>query len=773
MLSDVVVIESGRRLATSYAGRLLRDLGAVVVRVEPHGGDPVRVEQPAYAEYLHGGKQSVTIGALHDRDRAADVVLHDDSPESLELARSLAGPGVVAVSVSDYGLTGPLAGTAATELTLQAEAGICVVHHTGDRPPVEAGTDLGELAAGASAAQAAVTAMLSRDAGAPRVAADVSVFESVLAVQQFPWLFGTIDHHPVYPTPQAPVPGIEKTADGWVCVVSVTGPQWKDFKAIAGVPELEDERFDMVTPRVVLSSEVTPLVRRFTERHTTEDLVELGAANRVPMAPVGTPDSVTTFPPYRDRGTFVPQASGRGVRPRPPFRCQAAPWMVEPLAEVGAHDAVEPSPARRPRIPVHPDATGALPLRGLKVLELGTFQAGPIVTSNLAALGAEVIKVEAVNRPDLIRLAGPPLSVDRSWERYAAFAGVNTGKREVTADLSTAEGLEIVRRLVAGADVVLENFLPRVLDEHGLDYQSMRLVNPDVLLVRMPAWGLDGPWADRPGFTYTVNAASGLASLTGYPDREPLITGTIVDPFAAMVATTVALSAIRNRAQTGQGGMVEIPLCDVAVQLVAAAVVGWSATGVVATRSGNRRLGTGPRNIYRCADGRQVAIDAESDEHWNALASLPFVKEWATAPELEDAAARAARLSELDGLLGGSCAILAADDVVAQLRRAGVPAAPVETGADAVTHPQLLARERVVELDHAVIGRQKYLAAPAWFTAGPTALARRSAPLFGEHSHEVLREIGLTAAEIAGLEEKKLIGDSPFGLPHRASSTKG
>lgn len=766
MLNDVLVIEVGSRTATAYAGRLLRDLGATVVRVEPTGEAPLRAQRPAYAEYLHGGKRSVTTAGLDAWATQADVLIHDGEvswPTATQVRR--ARPGVVEVSVSDYGTSGPLAGTPATELTLQAEAGICVVHATGDRPPVQAGVELGELAAGASAAQAVATALLSRDAGADEVSADVSVFESLLALQQFPWLFGTIDHHPPYAVPQAPVPGLERTADGWVCVVTVTGPQWKDFKSLAGVPELEDERFDMNTPRVLLADEVQPLVRRFTTRHTTEALVELGSANRVPMAPVATPDTMTSLPPYRDRGTFVPQASGRGVRPRPPFRSSLLGWSVEALRNVGADDGTPRPTEQRPHIPVHASATGDLPLAGLRVVEFGTFQAGPIVTTNLAALGADVIKVEAVNRPDLIRLAGPPLSVERAWERYAPFEAVNLGKREVTLDLATDEGVDLARRLVASADVVLENFLPRVLDGRGLDYEGLRTINPDVLMVRMPAWGLDGPWRDRPGFTYTVNAASGMAALTGYPDGEPLLTGTVVDPFAAMVATTVTLAAIRNRTQTGSGGMVEIPLCDVAAQLAAASVVEWSATGTVATRKGNASTGTGPRNLYRCADGRLVAVDAETDEHWRALAGIPAFRAWATDPALADAEERQARLAELDKHLSEACREHTADGLVALLRSAGVPAAPVETGEDAARHPQLLARDRVVELDHDVIGRQSYLAGPIRFTAGPSAVPRRAAPLFGEHNDEILAELGLGPDEVSTLAARQLIGNSPFGLP--------
>lgn len=771
MLNDVLVLELGERLATSYAGRLLRDLGATVVLVEPATGVVLRRTEPAYAEYLHAGKQSVTSAALPRIAGRPDVVLHDDSASSMDAVTALqeADPAVMTVAVSSYGLDGPLAGTPATELTLQAEAGICVTHATGDRPVVAAGVDLGELAAGAAAAQAAVTALLSRDAGADRVAADVSVLEALAGLVQYPWLFAGIEGHGVYPTPQAPVPGVERASDGWVCVVSVTGPQWTDFKRLADVPELDDARFDLLNDRVILADEVTPLVRRFTGRHTIAELVELGAANRVPIVPVGTPSTITSLPPYAARGVYVPQASGTGVHPRPPFRSSAAPWVVEPLAAVGADDELDRlGDEHGVRIPVHSAATAAQPLAGLRVLELGTFQAGPLVTENLAALGADVIKVEAVNRPDLIRFSGTPPTVDRFWERSAAFTAVNLGKREVTADLSTEQGLDIVRRLAAESDVVLENFLPRVLDERGLDLAGLRAVNPDVLLVRMPAWGLDGPWRDRPGFTYTVNAAAGVAELTGYPEGEPLLTGTIVDPFAAMVATAATLAAIRHRVRTGHGGQLEVPLCDVAAQLSGRSVVAWSATGEAATRAGNRGSGRGPRNVYACLDGVRVAVDADDPAAWDALATVPFVKDWAADPALAGAGHRADVVDELDRLLAASCATRGAEEVVDALRAAGVPAALVAVGADHPQHPQLVARDRWISLDHPVIGRQSYLLSAARFTAGPSAAPRSATPTFGQHSHEVLAEIGLDDEEVAALVAAKLVGDSPFGLPYAA-----
>jgi crotonobetainyl-CoA:carnitine CoA-transferase CaiB-like acyl-CoA transferase len=771
MLDDIVILEAGSRISTGYAGKLLRDAGATVVRLEPADGDPHRTAEPAYAEYLHAGKASITDltsaggRALVER---VDIVLCDEEPAVQELVTELRArrPEIVVVAVSPYGLTGPGASSPANDFTLQAEAGISLVHPTRDRPAVSAGVPLSELTAGGAAAMSVVIGLLAADAGADDVTADVSLFEAAVALQQFPWLNNRIEHHTPYPLPQAPIPGIERAKDGWVAIVSVTPPQWKDFKRIANVPALDDPRFDVLGDRIVLADEVTALVREFTMQHTVDDLVELGAANRVPIVPVTTPGSIASIAPFAARESFVPSADGDFIQPRPPFRVDAdASWTPARLAAVGQDDDRDWSelPPRTRNVAGGIDVR--LPLAGLKVVELGTFQAGPLVTLNLASLGAEVVKIETVNRPDLIRYNGVPMSVDRSWERASSFIAVNLGKLDVTADLADPRGLAVVRELIAEADVVLENYGPRVLEARGLDYDGVRAINPDVVMVRMPAWGLDGPWRDRPGFTYTVNAASGMAELTGYADGEPLLTGTVVDPFAALVCSFVTLAAIRRRRVTGRGAFLEVPLCDVAIQLTAEAVVQQSATGTVRTRSGNDSATAVPQDVFRTDDDAQVAVSVESDEQWAALATLPWAKAWAGDERLASTAGRREHLAEIDEHLRAAAGGVDAAQFVADLHGAGIPAARLEVGDDVVVHPQLLARGRIVEIGHPVNGPHRYVAGPVMFTGGPDFVPHAPAPLFGQHNDEILARLGRTDDEIAALWEEGLISDSPFNTP--------
>ena len=558
---------------------------------------------------------------------------------------------------------------------------ISLLHPTGHRPPVAAGTELSELSGGVAAAMGAVTALVYADAGvtpagtadgaAPAADADISRFEAVIALLQYPRLYGQVPGHNPYPLPQNAVPGLELARDGWVCAVAVTPPQWTDFKRMAGIAELEDARFDTLSGRIDNAAETTALIRRFTMQHTVDELVEMGAEYRVPITPVGTPLSLPTLTPYAHRGACV-ETSEAVTQPRSPFRYHGFSGAPAPLSPVGKHDGPPLGQRRRPDRPVLTSpGDQAKPLTGLRVLEIGSFQAGPIVGMNLAALGADVIKIEAVNRPDMIRFTSN-LTVPRNWERAAGFLGPNLGKRDLTADFTQPEGLQMVRALIARSDVVIENFLPRVLDDRKLDYESVASLRPDVLMLRLPAWGLNGPWRNRPGFTYSVNATSGLSDLTGYPDGDPLLTGTIIDPLAAMHSTMILLGAIRRRQLTGEGGLIEVPLCDVAAQLTARAVVTASSTGVEPVRSGNHSASRSPQGIYRCTDGTWLAISVADDRQWAGLAALDITAEWAGDDRFADLAGRVEHRFELDERLTAVCATHDAADLAARLRRAGV-----------------------------------------------------------------------------------------------------
>ena len=281
-----------------------------------------------------------------------------------------------------------------------------------------------------------------------------------------------------------------------------------------------------------------------------------------------------------------------------------------------------------------------------------TFWAGPSCTHMLALLGADVIHVESTRRPDGTRLiAGVPISEENWWEKSPIFSGLNTNKKGVTLDLQSARGREILHRLIATCDVVVENFTPRVMDQLGLDFAAVQALRPDIVMLRMPGFGLDGPWRDNPAFAYAIEAAAGLSWLTGYPDRPPYEPYSVGDPNAGVHALNGLLLALEHRRRTGEPVLVEASMVDAAINIAAEQVIEYTAYGALLQRAGNRGPTAAPQNLYQTADidefGRAdcwVAIAVATDDHWVRLREAIGNPAWAMSPDLATDS-RAARTS--------------------------------------------------------------------------------------------------------------------------------
>lgn len=269
-----------------------------------------------------------------------------------------------------------------------------------------------------------------------------------------------------------------------------------------------------------------------------------------------------------------------------------------------------------------------------------TFWAGPSCTHFLAMLGAEVIHVESTRKPDGARLiAGIPVTEDQWWEKSPIFSALNTNKKGLTLDLQTSAGRDLLRRLIATSDVIVENFTPRVLDQIGLDFAAVRAIRPDAILLRMPGFGLDGPWRGNPAFAYVIEAASGVSWLTGYPDRNPYEPYSIGDPNAGVHAVNALLLALESRRLTGEGVLIEAAMIDAALNIAAEQVIEYSAYGALLQRDGNRGPTAAPQNVYQTADvdefGRLdswVAIAVAGDEQWTGLCEALGRPQWALDP---------------------------------------------------------------------------------------------------------------------------------------------
>ena len=398
-------------------------------------------------------------------------------------------------------------------------------------------------------------------------------------------------------------------------------------------------------------------------------------------------------------------------------------------------------------------------------------RSGPVrlTTHVLAMLGADVLHIESTARPDGTRmLAGLRFSEPHWWERSGIFAGLNTGKRSVTLDLSGEPGRELLRRLLATCDVLVENYTPRVLEQIGLDMETVRAIRPDLVTVRMPGFGLDGPWRDNPAFAFVIEDAAGLTWMTGDRDQSPVSPYCVGDSNAGLHALFGLLLALEHRSHTGEGVLVEAPMVDAALSIAAEQVVEHSAYGALLGRDGNRGPAAAPQNLYLAADRDEhdqrdtwVAIAVATDEQWMGLVDALERPEWALDPALASSTGRRDRHDELDRHLADWCAGRTADEIVDRLWPAGVPVARVMQPHEQPSLPPLRSRRFFEDVDRPVTGTSRHSTVPFRFSRGPHHFHRRPAPLLGEHTAEVLRDIDVSESEITELRDLGVIGDVP------------
>jgi len=792
-LSGFRVVDLSTWIAGAYCTKLLVDGGAEVIKVEAPGGDPLRRwsaseaaipvgDDGALFNFLGASKRSVVVdgtdagslGSLHTLLDSADAVVWSQgsslaehaSLDPRELQRT--HPHLVVTSITPFGLEGPWSAMPATEFTLQAWSGGIVGLARGrpDRPPVFVGGQVGEWLAGLYGAIGTLAAC-RRDAAAGDVV-DVSMLEVLaMTLTYYPVTFNDQLGRPMRRKRFVATPGVAAASDGLVGLGCGTGQQWLDFCVLVGHPEwMEDQ--SLFLDRTAL----TPTIDAWIADRTVEEVLEEATAFRIPNAPITNGSNVATWAHFVERGTFVANPKDGTTNPGPPFRLGAAglrpPEPAPRLGELPIGEAVTPA---QPAQPAQPTAIGAprgLPFEGLRVLDMTSFWAGPLTGHTLALLGAEVIHLESATRPDGARLVGGvPQTEDQYWERGPIFAALNTNKKSLTVDLSEPRGLELVRRVIGTCDVVVENYTPRVLDQLGLDFESLRAERPDLILLRMPGFGLDGPGRDLSAFAFVIEDAAGLTWLTGHPDLLPFEPYCVGDPNAGLHALYGLLLALEHRDRTGEGGLVEAAMVDAALNIAAEQPIEYSAYGSLLERAGNRGPTAVPQNLYKVAgpdergrDDGWVAIAVATDEQWSALRSALGDPAWAADPELASGAGRRRAHDQLDTLLGEWCRARSADEIVAALWEAGVPVAKVMQPHDQPDLPQLAARGFFEELDHPVIGSSRYSTLPMRFTRGPGRVHHRHAPLLGEHNGEILGALGLSATEIEALEADGIIGRS-------------
>lgn len=793
-LTGLRIVDLSTGIAGAYCTKLLADGGAEVVKVESQQGDPLRWWAASGAEtngdgalfgFLAGGKRSVVaeVGDTAFVDgliEAADAVVWSrgsviaEQPDFAPAALRRRHPAVTVVAITPFGLDGPWADRPATEFTLQAWSGGIVGLGRGapDRAPVFVGGQVGEYVAGA---YASVAVLASRRRGVGEVI-DLSMLETqILGLTYYPVTYHRMLGRPWRDARRLTVPGIARAKDGLVDVGCGTAQQWFDLCAMTGHDEWIDEHSPLtITQQANAKAEE---LYAWVAEQTVDEIRDLASAFRIPNAPVGNGENVAGLDHFVARCSFVTNPRDGFTQPGPPYRLDPPVLRPpQPAPRLGEHT----DEYRRYSVPGRQGddlTTGnaisrqevALPFEGLRVLDLTTFWAGPSCTHILALLGAEVIHVESTRRPDGTRLiAGIPASEPQWWERSPIFSGLNTNKKGVTLDLGTDRGRELLKKFIATSDVVVENFTPRVMDQIGLDFATVTALRPDAILVRMPGFGLDGPWRDNPAFAYVIEAAAGISWLTGYPDRNPNEPYSVGDPNAGIHALHGLLLALEHRRRTGEGMLVEAAMVDAALNVAAEQVIEYTAYGALLRREGNRGPTAAPQNLYRSSGidefGREdcwVAVAVSTDAQWQALRAALGAPEWAADPQLATTAGRRAHHDTIDDHLGQWCAERTGDEIVETLWPAGVPVAKVMQPHRQTELPQLAHRGFFETVGHPVNDDTPHSGLPFRMSAGPDRFHRDPAPLLGQHNAELLTELGLSQAEIAALEADGVIGHAP------------
>ncbi|SIR97901.1 formyl-CoA transferase [Aquipseudomonas alcaligenes] len=388
------------------------------------------------------------------------------------------------------------------------------------------------------------------------------------------------------------------------------------------------------------------------------------------------------------------------------------------------------------------------PLAGLKVVELGTLIAGPFASRICAEFGAEVVKVES---PD----GGDPL---RKWRKL--YEGTSLwwfvqarNKRSITLNLKHEEGREVLKKLLAEADILIENFRPGVLEKLGLGWDVLHALNPKLVMVRLSGFGQSGPMKDQPGFGAVGESMGGLRYITGFEDRPPVRTGiSIGDSIAALWGVIGALMALRHReVNGGQGQVVDVALYEAVFAMMESMVPEFDVFGFIRERTGNIMPGITPSSIHTCADGKHIQIGANGDAIFQRFMRAIDRHDLADAPDLADNAGRDARRDELYGVIDRWAASLPLSEVEAILVRAEVPASRIYSAEDMFADPQFLAREMFLSarLPDGKPFRMPGIVPKLSDTPGGVEW---TGPQLGEHNAEVLGELGYSAEDIAALK---------------------
>jgi crotonobetainyl-CoA:carnitine CoA-transferase CaiB-like acyl-CoA transferase len=786
LLHDLKVLDLSEGIAGPFCAKLLADLGAETVKIErPDTGDISRsfgpfpgtapdIEQSAAFFYLNTGKKSVQLDLNDAASRPtleALVQSHDVIVGCERLTAAGIGdaeirawnPNAVFTSVTGFGADGPYADFQNSHLIACAMGGWSQLCGVPEREPLQVGGAISETLAGAYAAAASLLAVSGRARHGGGDFVDVSVQQAVLCGAQIPSLLyesrGIVAERYSSVGSGAGAGYMLPTRDGHIGLNALTLPQWRMLCAFLGREDIAlDDRYQGISwaqPDERLE-EIRGIFLEALEGRSAADLFHEAQARRVPFGLVPGLEALFELVPHREREFFQElehPVCGRVKVPGVPFKSQLGDLQISRPPLLGEHTEAVLEKLDEPTVrdagePVRSEPN-PLPLSGLRVLDLSMFFAGPSLAQILADAGADVIKVESIQRIDGWRGSGAQTQGDApSWESSPYFNWINRNKRDVTLNLTDPRGVAVVKTLVRKADIVIENYTPRVMAGFGLDYDQLRANNPELIMISLSGFGAEGSWRDYVAFGMSTEQMSGVAHLTGYEGDGPLYTGmTGGDLFSGVLGAVDVLAALLHRDRTGQGQHLDFSQIEACNAYVGDAMTGFSLAGVDPGRRGNSHPGYALQGTFPCQNNGWIAISCKTDDQLNLLCSEAGID-----PQQADLHAALGRWT-----IGQDKITLMQD-----LQRIGVPAGAVLNGPDLLKDPHLTDRDAFVAQDRPGVGVLHYPAQPyrLTHTCSPPQIR---APLLGEHIEEVLAdEAGLSSDEIAELIVDDVTGTVPI-----------
>jgi crotonobetainyl-CoA:carnitine CoA-transferase CaiB-like acyl-CoA transferase len=800
-LEGVRVAEFGTGAALAYCGKLFADLGAHVVKVEPPGGDPGRrgpplvdigegvLESGVFA-WRNTNKKSVTaapedVERLRDIAGTSDVLLDtrpgagsDTGPTGHGALRA-AFPALNIVSISWFGEDGPYRDFAGSDAVVRALAGVLSTVGPEERPLF-----LAEHQAGFPAALAGFTAALSaligggprgrrfeislQEANVPLIDYQMSVASSLPEADR---RWGLNRFFPVFPV------GVYPCREGWLGVTAFSPDQWRSFCAMLDLDaEAERPEYQLLSDRFLRAEALEALFAPRLRARTAHEWFEETQRRRLPIVVVPDMAELLAEPVHRSRGAFGEVRLGKAHFQAPvvPQHLTATPPLAvgrAPLA--GEHDGTWRTAPTSVRLDPAPPAKAGLPLAGVRIVDLAMGWAGTLATRQLADLGAEVIKVEGRAYPDWWRGSDYSEEANAVHQHELAlnFNFLNRNKTGITLDLTRPEGADLLRRLVRTADGVVENYACGVLAKLGLDYARLVQEKPDLVMVSMPAFGATTPWAEVRAYGSTLEHGSGLPSITGRPDDQPIMNHIAYgDPIGGLNACPALLAGLLHQRRTGEGQFVDLSQVECLFPLVAPWVIEQSINGAVAPRRGNRHPWMAPHGCFRCAgDDAWVVVAVTDDAAWPALARVLGRPDLAADPSLATAEGRRAREDALEAAIEAWTEGRSPDEAMIALQAQGVAAGAVRGLIEVMeSEPQLAARGFWQRIDRPFLGPHLQ-SSPVFREEGRAYPIRAPAPTLGQSTREVLtRLLGLGQAELDRLEAARIIGEAPVPMSERA-----